>query len=416
MGGGSSKFGNSSKVGPLKAVTMKPENPADMTVDIQHLVGACIALAERAGTVIRGVHSQGVTGMSKDNSGGSRVRRRASIDKMLPADALTIADGRAQDLIISSLRERWPRLNLIGEEDDEVQAGGAAHGDDHNVEGTSIDFSVPAELQGLSWDEVCVWVDPVDGTKEFIMGDAQNGRLLAVTTLIGISLRGRPIAGIIHEPFRPTGAEGTERLGHTTWGVVGVGNFGVVRESEGPLPPVLTAYNGKMIVIASPNKSNVMNGCIDDLKGKCSAGIVHLNACGNKELRLLEQKGNVMLQGPSCGRWDICAAEALLLAAGGIVTDLDGKLIVYDHKAYSHKCTKGALASLSPAMHAKALAATHGKMALLCPDAPSGMLRRRLSLLISGSMVFKSFRKQPSSAQLKLGVTEHSPEKVLGTN
>jgi 3'(2'), 5'-bisphosphate nucleotidase len=343
--------------------------------------------------------------MSKDNSGGSRVRRKTSINQMLPADALTIADGRAQHLILSSLKERWPRLNLIGEEDEDVQEAGGGHEDDnagHNLEGTSMELSVPAELQGLSWDEVCVWVDPVDGTKEFIMGDAQNGRLLAVSTLIGITLRGRPIAGIIHEPFRPTGAEGAERIGHTTWGVVGVGNFGINPPSPSQLspvglrdelPPVMfkagskAGLNGtsnssssaqlldlgdKMVVIASPNKNPVMTACITDFKGKCSAGIVHMNACGNKELRLLEQKGNVMLQGPSCGRWDICAAEALLLTAGGVVTDLDGNLILYDHTAYSHKCTKGALASLSPALHAKALVATKGKMALLCPPAPLG--------------------------------------------
>ena len=134
-----------------------------------------------------------------------------------------------------------------------------------------------------------------------------------------------------------------------------------------------------MVVIASPNKNMVMDACIADFKAKCNAGIVHMNACGNKELRLLEAKGNVMLQGPSCGRWDICAAEALLLAAGGLVTDLDGNLIVYDHTAYSHKCTKGALAALSPAMHARALAATKGKMAMLCPPAPMAKGRRGLA-------------------------------------
>lgn len=45
--------------------------------------------------------------------------------------------------------------------------------------------------------ELCVWVDPLDGTKEFT-----EGRYEYVSTLIGISCQGHPVAGIISEPYR----------------------------------------------------------------------------------------------------------------------------------------------------------------------------------------------------------------------
>ncbi len=41
-----------------------------------------------------------------------------------------------------------------------------------------------------------VWVDPLDGTKEFL-----KGNLSAVTVLIGLSLEGVPSIGVVHYPF-----------------------------------------------------------------------------------------------------------------------------------------------------------------------------------------------------------------------
>jgi hypothetical protein len=43
---------------------------------------------------------------------------------------------------------------------------------------------------------VCVFVDPLDGTKEFV-----DGRLSAVQTLIGVSVYGRAVAGVMGLPF-----------------------------------------------------------------------------------------------------------------------------------------------------------------------------------------------------------------------
>jgi 3'-phosphoadenosine 5'-phosphosulfate (PAPS) 3'-phosphatase len=41
-----------------------------------------------------------------------------------------------------------------------------------------------------------VLVDPLDGTKEFL-----KGNLSAVTVLIGLSIKGIPKVGIVHNPF-----------------------------------------------------------------------------------------------------------------------------------------------------------------------------------------------------------------------
>lgn len=45
-------------------------------------------------------------------------------------------------------------------------------------------------------NDAVVWIDPLDGTSDFV-----KGTLDAVTVLIGLSLNGKSRAGIIHKPF-----------------------------------------------------------------------------------------------------------------------------------------------------------------------------------------------------------------------
>lgn len=45
-------------------------------------------------------------------------------------------------------------------------------------------------------DEMVIWIDPLDGTKGFT-----EGHLNHITSMIGVSINGRPRLGIIHKPF-----------------------------------------------------------------------------------------------------------------------------------------------------------------------------------------------------------------------
>jgi hypothetical protein len=56
-----------------------------------------------------------------------------------------------------------------------------------------------------------VFIDPLDATKEFTLGNH-----FCVVTLVGIAVDGEALAGVMHQPF-----EGT--AGRTMWGWVGVG-------------------------------------------------------------------------------------------------------------------------------------------------------------------------------------------------
>ena len=57
-------------------------------------------------------------------------------------------------------------------------------------------YDIPTDLENLVLSDVIVFVDPVDGTREFV-----EGRLGACQNLIGISYRGRAVAGVVGLPF-----------------------------------------------------------------------------------------------------------------------------------------------------------------------------------------------------------------------
>ena len=70
--------------------------------------------------------------------------------------------------------------------------------------------------------KLLVWVDPLDGTKEYTLGyDVAH----EVTVLIGVAWNGRPIAGVVNQPFYKLEKETNSYLGRVLWSVVGLGAF-----------------------------------------------------------------------------------------------------------------------------------------------------------------------------------------------
>ncbi len=64
--------------------------------------------------------------------------------------------------------------------------------------------------------DAVVWIDPLDGTNDFV-----TGNLTAVTVLIGLSIKGVSRIGIVHNPFN----EDDNNLGRTLFGTIEHGLF-----------------------------------------------------------------------------------------------------------------------------------------------------------------------------------------------
>lgn len=128
---------------------------------------------------------------------------------------------------MASLRKNFPGIVAIGEE------GKQAHGEipedwvvtDEDSEAKSL--IIPEKYAGTKLEDICVWVDPLDGTKEYT-----EGLLDHVTILIGIAVGKTAVAGVINQPFFNYQAK-DGNLGRTIYGVVGSGVKGIDRV----LPP-----------------------------------------------------------------------------------------------------------------------------------------------------------------------------------
>jgi len=71
-----------------------------------------------------------------------------------------------------------------------------------------------------------VWIDPLDGTSDFV-----KGNLSAVTVLIGLAIDGIPKIGIVHNPFLNNNNDGK---GMTIFGIQEHGAFQLDFDSTKP--------------------------------------------------------------------------------------------------------------------------------------------------------------------------------------
>ena len=121
------------------------------------------------------------------------------VEKDGPKDLQTKADRYANDLLCASLKKAFPKINVIGEEGEvdlsKVNQELLVQGQDHDV----IEFykgKLPEDVEKAAFEDLTVWIDPLDGTKEFTEGFLDH-----VTVLVGIAIGKRAIGGVIHQPF-----------------------------------------------------------------------------------------------------------------------------------------------------------------------------------------------------------------------
>lgn len=278
------------------------------------LVASAYSVAEKAGTIVRKVLHSGELGI---------------VEKTGANDLQTLADRLAQQSICASLSKHFPKITIIGEEElpaEDTREDLIENGYSEEI----LQKPCPAEYSGLKEEELVVWVDPLDGTKEYTEGLLDN-----VTVLIGIACRGKAIAGVINQPFYNYQLGPGAVLGRTMWGMPGLGAFGFqLQEVPGD----------KRIITTTRSHSNkVVTDCVDAMEPH---EVLRVGGAGNKIIHLVEGRASAyVFASPGCKKWDTCAPEAILQAVGGKLTDIHGKPYRYDANV-KHMNSAGVLATL----------------------------------------------------------------------
>jgi len=79
------------------------------------------------------------------------------------------------------------------------------------------------DFETFNTKDACVWIDPLDGTNDFV-----KGNLPAVTVLIGLSIKDKSRIGIVHNPFSVADRE----IGNTFFGTAEHGVFKIASSKE----------------------------------------------------------------------------------------------------------------------------------------------------------------------------------------
>lgn len=235
-------------------------------------------------------------------------------DKPGDEGPVTRADTEINARLVEALRAGFPGDAVIGEESD---------GDAAAAAGASR----------------CWYIDPIDGTTEFALGDT------CWAIQIGLCIDGEPALGVVFEAA-------ARRL---SWGLRGRGAW--AEFDEGPATPLRPSTRGlaDLRVVsskshASPRTDEVLAALAIPPARNLRTGSVGVKvgyiARGDAELYVHPRTGTKL--------WDTCAPAALLQAAGGVVTDLWGRPLRYDPRRLRHDA--GLIASHGP--HHAAIVAT----------------------------------------------------------
>jgi 3'(2'), 5'-bisphosphate nucleotidase len=271
-----------------------------VTIDRQDVLTKLLAAARGASELVMRVYAE-------EGDMGAELKG--------PNDPVTRADKEANAFILAELKASLPGIPIVAEESD------------------------PSTFSGFEAEPAALFVDPVDGTRDFI---AKNGEFCV---MIGLAEAGRATVGVVLCPVF-----GGRR--HTYAAAEGVGAFLVGEDDSRRELHVSTAIDlaNARCAVSRFHRNKTVDAKLTALGCKAlipigSSGIKGVQvANGELELYAHPSRGRVKL-------WDACAPEAIVRAAGGLYTDAKG--IPFDYRGPVAQ-GQGTLAA-NATLHAEAL-------------------------------------------------------------
>jgi 3'(2'), 5'-bisphosphate nucleotidase len=243
-------------------------------MDDRTLLALAVRLAGLAGAEILAVRDAGFT-----------VRKKTD------HSPVTLADTRAETVIVEGLRAATPDIPVIAEE--EVAAG---------------KITEPGAQYWL--------VDPLDGTREFAAGRPS----FAVN--VGLVRNGKAVLGAVGAPA----------TGEIYAGIVGVGAWKTVGGETWPI--AARKAGAKIDVMASHHYAD--DPKLAALLASYSIGSVTNIGSALKFCRLAEGLADFYPRLGTTMEWDTAAPQAVLEAAGGCVLTMDDQPLAYGKPGFKN--------------------------------------------------------------------------------
>ena len=257
---------------------MTHKRRSDKSFIMQNMIKNLSTVARSAGEAIMKVRNKGFEVVSK-------------ADK----SPVTEADIASNEVISYQLAQMYPDIPILSEE------------------GTKISYTDRSK-----WTEFFL-VDPLDGTKEFIK---DNGEFCVC---IALMRNNRPVLGIVYAPTQDTLYTGcTESGAH------------VSRSGSSP-QPICTKppSEGKSLIVVG-SRSHPSPDLAEYLE---KLNVAKLSPAGSalKFCQVAEGKAHLYPRFNPTMEWDTAAGQAIVEAAGGTMTSLDGSEFPYNKENLRNK-------------------------------------------------------------------------------
>ena len=216
-------------------------------------------------------------------------------------EPVTIADLEVNKLIISRIKEKYPDImwGFLSEE---------------NFKEDSYD--------NLEYEWLWVF-DPLDGTKDFIQGTGNYAMHLA------LNYRNKPFIGVVLIPSRDE-----------LW--ISNGETLSCENKSGKNKKITLSTNKNLREMTLVTSQNHKDRYLQKLLSKIPCKkVISMGSIGCKISSILRGESDlyISLSDPQKGSpkdWDYAAPDAILRAAGGVITNLDNEEIVYNKKNLDH--------------------------------------------------------------------------------
>jgi 3'(2'), 5'-bisphosphate nucleotidase len=245
---------------------------------------------------------------------GTYRGRPLVVDSKPGNEPVTEADRAANTLIVDRLGRAFPDDVILSEE-------------------------IPDDLSRLGRSRVWM-VDPIDGTRDFILG--HDG----FAVMIGLCVDGHPTVGVVSQPV----------TGKTYSGIVGVGAWLDRRDAPDQLRSALRTSTldcppGIRLVASKSHRTPRVDAV---RKALMIEDEMNIGSVGLKIGLVAESARDLYVYtGGRTKVWDTCGPEAILVGAGGRMTDMDGKPLSYVDEDLHNR--RGIIAS-NGALHDRVIA------------------------------------------------------------
>ncbi|MDP9037330.1 MAG: 3'(2'),5'-bisphosphate nucleotidase CysQ [Myxococcota bacterium] len=234
------------------------------------------------------------------------------VDYKIGDDPVTRADRESNALCCERLSRAFPGVPIVAEESD------------------------PATYAGFAGESAVWFVDPLDGTREFV---ARNGEF---AVMIGLAEGGRATIGVVVAPAWLRAFVGI--VGEGAWEVAADGTRRPIRVSSH------ASATGLPLLVSRSRSPNRLEAIV---AGLGAAGAVAHGSAGLKGALVACGAYDMYAQPGAAGMlWDACATDALVRAAGGACSDGDGA--AFDYASEDLLNARGLVAS-NGALHAAVL-------------------------------------------------------------